>query len=288
MKKLLVLIFVTTITFSCNSPSRRNKEMANFANLNMDEEVMPITRQMNEPPPPPMQAEQALNNIEKKIIKDARIGVEVADYKTFRISIDSLTGVFGGYISNENLYNNNESINCDLSLRIPEKNFEKFLTILEKGSEKILYKNISARDVTEEFIDIEARLTNKKDVEKRYSQLLSRAQTVKDILEIEDKVRRIREEIESTEGRLNYLKSQVSFSTIDLSIIQKLEFKFESTKEKNFFQLLIKSLDNGWKAFLKFVLFIFKLWPFIFILAIVFYVYKKYRRRIKNKPSEIN
>ena len=166
------------------------------------------------------------------------------------------------------------------------KNFEKFITILEKGSEKILYKNISARDVTEEFIDIEARLKNKKDVEKRYSELLSRAKTIKDILEIEEKLRVIREEIESVEGRLNYLKSQVSYSTIDLMITQKLDFKYQPSKEKNFFQLLIKSLDKGWKVFLQFTLFVFKLWPFIILILIVIYGIRWYRIKRKKKKEK--
>jgi len=290
MKKIVFSLIIIAFCFSCNSPAGRQSDKMDMANYEMEEASVPITRQMAEapvPPPPPSQVSESSSVIEKKIIKDARIGVEVSDYSSFRINLDSLIGIYGAYTSNDNLYNNDESINCDISIRIPEKNFEKFITNLENGDGRILYKNISARDVTEEFIDIEARLKNKKDVEKRYSELLSKAQTIKDILDIEEKLRVIREEIESTEGRLNYLKSQVSFSTIDLMITQKLDFKFQPTKEKNFFQLLIKSLDKGWKAFLQFTLFVFKLWPFIILILFVLYGIRLYRiKRNKRKIKD--
>ncbi|OFX45026.1 MAG: hypothetical protein A2X13_01045 [Bacteroidetes bacterium GWC2_33_15] len=277
-------MFVIASMYSCNSPGGRQSDKMDMDSYEMNEAVAPITRSMAAPSSP-MQ-KPAEFSIEKKIIKDARVGIEVSDYYVFRINLDSLIVIYGGYTSNDNLYNNDEAINCDIAIRIPEKNFEKFITILEKGSEKILYKNISARDVTEEFIDIEARLKNKKDVEKRYSELLSRAKTIKDILEIEEKLRVIREEIESVEGRLNYLKSQVSYSTIDLMITQKLDFKYQPSKEKNFFQLLIKSLDKGWKVFLQFTLFVFKLWPFIILILIVIYGIRWYRIKRKKKKEK--
>ena len=166
-----------------------------------------------------------------------------------------------------------------MTIRIPSENFEKFISTLEKGSEKLLYKNISARDVTEEFIDIEARLNTKKEVEKRYIQLLSKAKNIKEILEVEEKLRVLREEIESKEGRLKYLKKQVSYSTVYLQITQNLEYKYEPVKEKSFFQRLFKSLDKGRKGFIVFLLFLFRIWPVILIGVFSFYYIRRIRRK---------
>ena len=218
---------------------------------------------------------------DKKIIKDARIGVEVKDYYLYRKNIDSLINSLGAYISNDDLNKNDYSINSNLTIRIPSKGFDKLVTSLEKGTEKLLYKNISARDVTEEFIDIEARLSTKMEVEKRYIQLLAKARNVKEILEVEEKLRVLREEIEAKEGRLNYLKKQVSYSTIYLNITQKLEYKYEPSKEQNFIQRLIKSLDKGWKGFISFLLFLFRIWPVIFIGMAIFFYIRKIRRKKK-------
>lgn len=290
MRKLILLCSVILFISSCKSNTDRySDKYAALSNVAIDEEVVPIARQMAEPPPapvPPGEISTGSTPIEKKIIRDGNVGVEVDDYKLFRIKVDSVVASLNGYISNDNLYNNDESINCDLVVRIPEKNFDRFLSYLDRGEAKTLYKNVSSRDVTEEFIDIEARLKNKKSIEKRYAQLLSKARSVKDILEIEEKLRVIREEIESTQGRLNYLSSQVSFSTIHLSIIQKIDFKYRPDKKTNFFQLLIKSLDKGWKALLQFVLFLFRIWPFILILAAAIILFIRYKSRKKEKKHK--
>ena len=219
--------------------------------------------------------------IDKKIIKDARIGLEVDNYSEYRSKLDSAIIRAKGYISSDNMDKNDYNINCQLVIRIPANYFDKFISTLEKGFEKLLYKNISARDVTEEFIDIEVRLNTKKEVEKRYIQLLSKAKNIKEILEVEEKLRVLREEIESKEGRLKYLKKQVSYSTIYLHITQNYEYKYEPEKEKNFFQRLFKSLDKGWKGFIVFVLFLFRIWPVILIGVFTFYYIRSIRRKKK-------
>jgi len=285
MRKIVFLFLIMLGLFSCSSDKAKIGGDYSLAYESEDMESAPITR-MNEPAAPLMIKEQTTSIIEKKIIKDANIGVEVYDYKLFRIKLDSLVKTLNGYIANDNLYNNDESINCDVAIRIPEKNFDKFLMQLDKGTEKTLYKNISTRDITEEFIDIESRLNNKKSVEKRYAQLLSKARNVKDILEIEEKLRVIREEIESSQGRLNYLNSQVSFSTINLTIIQKIDYKYQPSKGKNFFQMLIRSLDRGWSVFLQFLLFVFKLWPFVIIIAAIIIAYFKFWKHKKAKKQK--
>ncbi|MGE0090919.1 MAG: DUF4349 domain-containing protein [Bacteroidales bacterium] len=288
MKNLILGCFLSLFLFSCNS--QKGEIIQEDFNLAFESESMPITRQQNyapgEPTPPSAGSFQEPNTIKKKIIRDADVGVEVDNYKLFRVKIDSVIRTLNGYISNDNLYNNDQSINCNIHIRIPEQNFDKFLTYLDNGDAKILYKNISSLDVTEEFIDIEARLKNKRSIEKRYSQLLTQAKTISDILEIEEKLRVIREEIESTEGRLNYLTSQVSYSTIHLMITQKLDYKYEPSKGKNFFQLLIKSLDRGWGVFLQFLLFVFKLWPFIILIIVLIFTYYKFWKPKKERKHK--
>lgn len=281
MRNTVIFILLAIVLVSCENKKETYSE---FASMEMEEEIMPITRQAGLEPPPP-----SLENTytaDKKIIKDARIGVSVEDFKEFRLALDSVIKKVDGYISNDNLDKNDYNISCNLTIRIPANNFERFISFLENGKEKLLYKNISARDVTEEFIDIEARLRTKREVEKRYIQLLSKARNVKEILEVEEKLRVLREEIESKEGRLNYLKKQVAYSTINLYIIQELEFKYHPEKEKNFFQRLFKSLDRGWKGFITFLLFLFRIWPLIIISLITFYYIRKIRRKKKQEKLD--
>lgn len=285
MKKIVLGFLAIGLLYSCGGGSLNNDFSKEFA---VEDEVMydtdlevgeaPMGRQS-------MVAEyknQELNvSIDKKIIKDARIGVEVDDFYAYRQRIDSLVISLNAYISNDNLDKNDYSINSNLTIRIPSQGFDHLVNNLEKGTEKLLYKNISARDVTEEFIDIEARLSTKKEVEKRYIQLLSKARNVKEIIDVEEKLRVLREEIEAKEGRLNYLKKQVSYSTVYLQITQKLDYKYEPSKDQNFIQRLIKSLDKGWKGFVSFIIFLFRIWPVIIIGVAIFFYIRKIRRKRK-------
>jgi len=292
MKKILLGLLTVFAIYSCGGGNMDKGYLQEFtsddAEYNTEMEAigeMPITRQSAVSGSAYKKQEPNVL-IDKKIIKDARVGVEVEDYFTYRQNIDSLILSLNGYISNDNLDKNDYSINSNLTIRVPSKFFDKLIYGLESGSEKLLYKNISARDVTEEFIDIEARLKTKKEVEKRYIQLLARAKNIKEILEVEEKLRVIREEIEAREGRLNYLKKQVSFSTIYLQITQKLDYKYEPVKEKSFFQRLFKSLDKGWKGFVSFLLFLFRIWPLILIGFIVYYYIRKIRKKKKLKRMQ--
>ena len=123
-------------------------------------------------------------------------------------------------------------------IRVPAAQFDRLVERLEKGSGEVLFKDISARDVTEEFVDLEIRLANKRKFADRYAELLKKAVSVKEILEIEENIRKIEEEIESTEGRLRYLSDQVAFSKLTLTLTQEKEYKYKPRQARNFAERL--------------------------------------------------
>ncbi len=113
---------------------------------------------------------------------------------------------------------------------------------------------------------------------KKYNDLLKQAKSVKDILEIENHIRVIEEEIESTTGRLKYLNDQVAFSTLDLNIIKHKE---QSQKSISLSERLGQALSGGWSGFIDFIVLIVRIWP-VWILVVMFiYGLKMFRRRNK-------
>ena len=220
---------------------------------------------------------------DKKIIKNGQMGIEVNQLEDARESVNQLVKAFNGYYSNEHFHNDDYAYGYQLNIRVPAENFDEFIQKLESGTGEILYKNINTRDVTEEFIDLETRLNNKKNYLKRYNELLGKANSVKDIVEIEEKIRNIEEEIESTTGRLQYLNNQVTYSTLELNLQKKKERIYSSVKG-DFFENLKISLIKGWFGFVDFLLFLTRLWPF-FIIAIVSapFIKKLRRKRIKKE-----
>ena len=282
--KILKLFFILAIAFtvSCSNNSKTDFSLGEMDSYEAESEIMAVAERSAVGAQTEITNQQVSYIKDKKIIKDANIGVKVDDYNSYRPTLDSSIYKLNGYISNENLEKNDYNIQCYISIRLPANDFETFLSFLEEGPIKLLHKNVSARDVTEEFIDIEARLKTKKEVEKRYIELLSKARNIKEILEVEEKLRIIREEIEAREGRLKYLKNQVAFSSVHLQITQDLDYKYEPIKEKSFLQRLWKSIHGGWKGFIAFLLFLVRIWPVILIGIVTFY----YIRRVSRKKSK--
>lgn len=219
----------------------------------------------------------------KKIIKDGNISVKTNDINASKKGIDDLLKKLNAYYESEDLQNNDQTISYDLKIRVPADNFEKLISSIESGKDEIRSKSIQARDVTEEYVDIETRLTNKREYLKRYKELLSKASTVKDIIAIEENIRTLLEEIESKEGRLKYLSDQVSFSTLDINLYKEKEFIYKPQPQDKFSERVKKSLSNGWTSVVDIVLWTITVWPLILLTLVVIFIIRRVIKKHKSR-----
>jgi Holliday junction resolvase RusA-like endonuclease len=294
---ILILIFATlTILYSCSSKQEEyqissqnnavSTELAEIpairksenANLTYEEDLQSDNEKTEN-----LSNESTVKN--KKIIKDGDISIKTNDIYASKKGIDNLLKKLNAYYESEKLQNDDQTISYYLKIRVPSDNFEKLIISIENGKDEILSKSIQAKDVTEEYIDIESRLTNKREYLKRYKELLSKALTVKDIIAIEENIRILQEEIESKEGRLNYLNDQVLFSTLDINLYKEKEFVYKPQPQDKFSERVKKSLSNGWKSVVEFVLWTITIWPYIILLLIAFFVIKRIIKKRKSKQS---
>ena len=209
---------------------------------------------------------KSMKNIERKLIKEGNITFETADCKKTKDLIHQVANGLKGYLSQDNEYTNDYQIQHNITIRVPSDNFDQLLVDISKSIKEIDDQNISVKDVTEEFVDVEARLKAKKVVEKRYLELLSKAHSVGDILQIENELARLREQIESTEGRLRYLKDQVSLSTLNITFYQTLEPTSDSFE---FLNKAGKGFENGYNGLLWFFIGMINVWPFLLFLGLL-------------------
>lgn len=253
------------------------------------------------------------SKISKKIIKTADVKYKVKDVKTSTKNVHKLVEKLGAYISQEDFKTEDVAtveqevigdsmvkkveyrIVNQIVIRIPTKNFEKFLDIAGKSAVSVDYKNVKAMDVTEKYVDLSARLQTKKTIEKRYIDILrNKAKTMHDMLEAEEKIRVLREEIEAVEGKLRYLSNQVKFSTISLNLYQESIFRIEKSayydhqgNVVSFWDELGDSFSSGWELILAFILGFVHIWPFSFPITIVviWAIRKAYRSRKKKEET---
>lgn len=221
----------------------------------------------------------------KKIIKTGSLSMNVANLAREKSRVDSLVARFRAYYDNEQLSNSDYQSQYTLTVRVPVDQFEEFLTAVEQGGGDVNFKNIDARDVTEEFIDLETRQVNKRKYMERYVQLLQQAKKVEEILAIQEKIRAIEEEIESVTGRLNYLSNQVGYSTLELMLVQKKEFRFTPGKRAGFFEKVKESVLRGWFGFIDFFYLLLRMWVYLLVAVVLVVVWKKFRRRKSGKEK---
>ncbi len=219
--------------------------------------------------------------IERKLIKRGHIEFESKNIDESKTFLAKLVKKHKAYISEENEVSGYSRIRYSVEIRIPKDNFDSFLAELSAGVEKFDHKNISVEDVTEEFIDINARLKIKKETEAQYLALLKQAKTVKDVLEVQNQLQMLRSDIESIEGRLKYLTKQVNFSTLNIDIYQVTK---QAKISRSILGRIWDSIKTGGRNFFHFILFLFEYW-FIFVLIIlgIFIIRRLSRKKKQNK-----
>ena len=155
--------------------------------------------------------------------------------------------------------------------------FETLLANLADQSIFLNEKTITTEDVTTEFIDVAARLKTKKAVEARYLQLLQQARNVKDVLAVESQLKDIREEIESSEARINHINRQANYNTIKLNYYQKLPVI--SSPESGFRVRISNALQTGWDSVVGLFINLVQLWPILLLVPVFMYFIRKRFRR---------
>ncbi len=157
-----------------------------------------------------------VNILDRKIVSTASLTMEVKSVQTAFDAITKIVQASQGFISSSSTYDSGGRKNGEMTVRVPQKNFYSTIEQIETlGTVKS--RQISGQDVTEEFIDLGARLDNLKKQETRLQEILKNATTVKDVLEVEHELERVRGEIERLTGRLNYLNQSIEMSTITVS-----------------------------------------------------------------------
>lgn len=222
----------------------------------------------------------------KKIIKNGTMRIQTEAFNESKKRIDQVVKVLKGYYENEELDKNDSIIQYRLIIRLPSGNFEKLVSGIEDGKDEIVFKKVNVNDVTEEFLDIETRLENKRRYLKRYKELLEKARNVNEILSIEENIRQLMEEIESKEGRLKYLNDQVDLSTLRINLFKEYPAKISKPVETPFSSKAGASLGKGWNSIIHFLLWIVSKWPVILLIGILAWIIRRKWKQRKAANAE--
>jgi len=282
--KSIILFLLVLISFS--SCKKSDSEVAAFSmspnssELDQVKFVKPVVANAEEitEEPPINSSQKEQKTTEQKIIKEANLRFETTDLNSTYNQILKNTTESGGSIQNDTEGKDYGTIFRRLIIRVPSQNFDVFLKNISKGVSYFDNKEISAQDVTTQYIDIDARLKTKKVLENRYIELLKKATKVSEMLEVEAQLSAIREEIEAKQGQFNYLQDRISLSTVTVEFYKPVAP--DSGITVSYGMKIWNAAKSGFNSFSSFFISLISVWPFLILLGIVFYFVKK---RFKKK-----
>jgi len=161
---------------------------------------------------------------QRKVIKNGNLTLLVKKAEEVAESIKQLASRLDGFVSNSRVYEVVDGIKSGtVTIRVPADNFDQAIAEIKQLSVKVESENISASDVTEQFVDLEARLRNLRAQEQQFLKILDQADTVEDTLKVVQQLNNVRAQIELLQGQLQFLERQVDMSTITTSLTSEAD-----------------------------------------------------------------
>lgn len=232
----------------------------------------------------------------EKLIYSADVTIETTDFDE---SIDKLTSMLaeqGAYVQSSAMNSatyygissgNPGTRSAYYTIRVPADKFSTLMSSLTNLG-NVPYSNTYTENVTSQYYDVQARLNNYQAQEKRLNELLEKANTVSDIIEIENKLTEVRYQIESLQSTLKNWDRKVSMSTINLSIDEVGEYT--PVAKETFGSRLARAFRNGFDGFKEVLLVIAELLPTLVFLGIVavgiIHVVLRVKRNRKSKKEK--
>jgi Domain of unknown function (DUF4349) len=155
---------------------------------------------------------------DRNLILTAKIDMRTKDPWVTSDRAQAIANGLGGDVLNLSQSGTADTRSASLTIRVPSNRFGDALQQLKSLEGEVQSSGVSAQDVTDQFIDLQARLTAKQAEEQRYIAILNRANTIDEILKVDASLGTVRTQIEQLTAQINSIKARTEFSTISMSI----------------------------------------------------------------------
>jgi len=171
--------------------------------------------------------------VDRMVVRTGDMGLVVEDVTVAIDQITSMAETFDGYVVSSRMWKEGERLAGSISIRVLAEYFDDSIRALRGLAIEVNYENASSTDVTEEYVDLQASLENLEATEQQLLVIMEKATTVEDILDVQKELTRIRDEIERTKGRMQYLEQTSSTSLIQVQLQQSsLNIEFSADKRR--------------------------------------------------------
>lgn len=153
------------------------------------------------------------------MIRRADATLRVADTEQAVAAVRDLIRRLDGFVSEQQLSRSDDRPWARLAVRVPAPRLDQAMESLRSLGE-IDAERVTAEDVTEQYVDLDARIRNMESLEQRMRELLGQARTVEDAIRVEQELNKVRSELDSLQGRMRLLRNRVELATIELNVVQ--------------------------------------------------------------------
>ena len=217
-----------------------------------------------------------------KLIYTANLTIESKDFDAARTALTDAVSAAGGYLesSSESSYTGS-SRTLSLTIRVPQDNYASFLEAAAQAG-NLVDKSEQVQDVTTQYMDIEARLSNLTAQRTRLQELQASAENLADLLEIESSLSDVQYQIESWQSQMDWYNDQVEECTVYVSLSEVSTY---SPPSEGFGSRFVSALSAGWQNFVgglqQVIVTLAGAWPVVVIAAAAcagFVVWKKKKK----------
>ena len=168
---------------------------------------------------------------ERMIVRTGAMRLVVNDVPVALDQIAELAEDFDGYVVSSEKWKEGERLVGRITVRVVAEHFHDTILALREMAVEVRSEETGSQDVTEEYVDLSAKLKNLEATEKEYLRLMTKAEKVEDMLGVQRELSETRGDIERTKGRMQYLERTSTTSLIEVSLEQaKLDVEFQANK----------------------------------------------------------
>ena len=162
----------------------------------------------------------------RKLIRSISIDIDTTEFDSLTGRIEQQTAAAGGYIENSDMggssYYYSSERYASYTCRIPNEQTDSFLAGLTEGG-VIISRSESVTDVTLSYVDVESRISSLQTEQSRLQELLEEAETVEEMLSIEDRMAEVRYQLESYQSQLSSYDNRISYDTVYIYVSEVQE-----------------------------------------------------------------
>ena len=206
----------TAAPFPASSTQATTEEFAaEFEETEQEGELLAGSGGLFQNAPLSAEAQSAVVAQNRIIVRTVEMGIIVPDVPRAAVEILATTRSHGGWqVSSDR----SRTHRASLAVRVPAERLDEFVDSVRDMAERVEYETSTSQDVTDEYVDNEARLNGLRSTEKRLLEFLERAVDVEDALEVQEALAGVQVEMERIEGRLRFLSQTSAYSLINLSL----------------------------------------------------------------------